>query len=243
MRDTSPAASPAASSTPDPARSAPRVRQSDLITQASLLPRAAVEFITPQAVLLPGYAAAEAAALADELPSLLARSAWRHMLTPGGQRMSVAMTNCGRTGWVSDRCGYRYQSIDPNSGRAWPPMPASWCALATRAAARAGFARFEPDVCLVNRYQPGARLSLHQDRNERDFSAPVVSVSLGLPAIFLFGGARREDPAKRVALFHGDVVVWGGLQRLAFHGIQPLADGEHPTLGHCRINLTFRRAL
>jgi DNA oxidative demethylase len=243
MRDTSSAASPAASPTPEPAPSAPRVRQSDLITQASLLPRAAVEFITPQAVLLPGYAAAEAAALADELPSLLARSAWRHMLTPGGQRMSVAMTNCGRTGWVSDRAGYRYQSVDPCSGRPWPAMPCGWSKLAASAAARAGFMRFEPDACLVNRYEPGARLTLHQDRNERDYSAPVVSVSLGLPAVFLFGGEHRDDPVQRVALFHGDVVVWGGSQRLAFHGIQPLCDGVHPDTGRCRINLTFRRAL
>jgi DNA oxidative demethylase len=193
--------------------------------------------------VLPAFAAAEAAALCAEITTLLLASPWRHMQTPGGQRMSVAMSNCGRTGWVSDRAGYRYQSIDPCSGRPWPAMPARWQELAARAAARAGFARFAPDACLINRYEPGARLSLHQDRNERDLSAPVVSVSLGLPAVFLFGGMRREDPVQRMPLFHGDVVVWGGAQRLAFHGVQPLADGRHPEFGRCRVNLTFRRAL
>jgi len=208
-----------------------------------LLPRAEREFIGPQAVQLPRFAAAEAAALGQQVQELVAVSPWRHMQTPGGQRMSVAMSNCGRAGWISDRAGYRYQSIDPCSGRPWPPMPPSWSALATRAAAHAGFQGFEPDACLINRYEPGARLTLHQDRNERDFSAPVVSVSLGLPAVFLFGGAHRDDPVQHVALFHGDIVVWGGTQRLAFHGVQPLTDGWHPQMGRCRINLTFRRAL
>lgn len=199
--------------------------------------------LAPEAVVLPEFAAAETDSLYAQLNALLAQSPWRHMLTPGGQRMSVAMTNCGRVGWISDRAGYRYQSIDPQSGRAWPQMPASWSSLAARAAALAGFPGFGPDACLINRYEPGARLSLHQDRNERDFSAPVVSVSLGLAARFLFGGARRDDPVQRVVLFHGDVVVWGGSQRLAFHGVQPLAEGEHAVTGRCRINLTFRRAL
>jgi len=221
----------------------PRIRAHDLLTQQPLLPRAPLEPIGPQAVLLPEFAVPEAALLQSCVQGLLNKSPWRHMQTPGGQRMSVAMTNCGRTGWVSDRAGYRYQSVDPCSGRPWPAMPKEWSALAARAAARAGFERFEPDACLINRYEPGARLTLHQDRNERDFSAPVVSVSLGLPAVFLFGGDRRDDPARHVPLFHGDVVVWGGSQRLAFHGIQPLADGYHPDWGRCRINLTFRRAL
>jgi alkylated DNA repair protein (DNA oxidative demethylase) len=221
----------------------PRTRTHDLLTQQPLLPRAPLEAIGAEAVLLPQFAAAEAAALQAQVLRLVDHSPWRHMQTPGGQRMSVAMTNCGRTGWVSDRAGYRYQSVDPCSGRPWPAMPGEWRALAARAAARAGFPRFEPDACLINRYEPGARLTLHQDRNERDFSAPVVSVSLGLPAVFLFGGDRRDDPVQRVALFHGDVAVWGGSQRLAFHGIQPLADGYHPDIGRCRINLTFRRAL
>lgn len=222
---------------------APRARTHDLITQQALLPRAKIEAIGPQAVLLPQFAAAEASSLCAQVQELLLTSPWRHMQTPGGQRMSVAMTNCGRAGWVSDRAGYRYQSLDPCSGRPWPAMPCGWARLAASAASLAGFERFEPDACLVNRYQPGARLSLHQDRNERDFAAPVVSVSLGLPAVFLFGGEHRDDPVERVPLFHGDVVVWGGSQRLAFHGVQPLADGVHAETGRCRINLTLRRAL
>jgi alkylated DNA repair protein (DNA oxidative demethylase) len=211
----------------------------------SLLPRAALEFIGPgpDAALLPAFAAEEAAALCRQVQELVAISPWRHMLTPGGQRMSVAMSNCGRAGWISDRAGYRYQSIDPHSGRPWPQMPRSWSRLAASAARQAGFGVFEPDACLINRYEPGARLTLHQDRNERDFSAPVVSVSLGLAAVFLFGGARREAPVQPVPLFHGDVVVWGRARRLSFHGVRPLADGEHPLLGRCRVNLTFRRAL
>ena len=164
------------------------------------------------------------------------------MVTPGGYTMSVAMTNCGHLGWVTDRRGYRYDPIDPATGKPWPPLPASFHALATRAAAAGGFAGFEPDACLVNRYEPGTRLSMHQDRNERDFSAPIVSVSLGLPAVFLFGGARRQDRPRRVRLESGDVVVWGGPARLTFHGVAPLADGEHPLTGRHRINLTFRRA-
>ncbi len=219
-----------------------RVRANDLHTR-SLLPRAVLEPIVPEATVLPGFAAAQAAAFCGQLQELLAISPWRHMLTPGGQRMSVAMSNCGRAGWVSDRAGYRYQSLDPQSGRPWPQMPQSWSKLASDAAAHAGFAAFEPDACLINRYQPGARLSLHQDRNERDLSAPVVSVSLGLPALFLFGGALRGNPVQRIPLFHGDVVVWGGAQRLAYHGVQPLAEGEHALTGRCRVNLTFRRAL
>lgn len=208
-----------------------------------LLPRAQVEPIAPDAVVLPEFALAEAGCLFTSIEAMLTYSPWRHMLTPGGQRMSVAMTNCGRVGWVSDRLGYRYQSTDPQSGRPWPQMPAAWVRLAARAAERAGFGRFEPDACLINRYDPGARMSLHQDRNERDLSAPVISVSLGLPARFLFGGARREDPVQHVPLFHGDIVVWGASQRLAFHGVQPLGDGTHALTGRCRINLTFRRAL
>lgn len=157
--------------------------------------------------------------------------------------MSVAMTNCGQVGWVSDRQGYHYQRTDPDSARPWPTMPAPLSELARRAAAAAGFGGFEPDACLINRYVPGSRLSAHQDRNERDLTAPVVSVSLGLPATFLFGGATRRDPSIRVALTHGDVVVWGASQRLAFHSVLKLAVGEHPLTGRCRINLTFRRAL
>jgi DNA oxidative demethylase len=195
------------------------------------------------AVLLPGHAADAADALPAMVRELLLEAPLRQMVTPGGQRMSVAMSNCGQAGWVSDRRGYRYETHDPESARPWPPMPALLHALARHAAERAGFGNFEPDACLINHYVPGARLTLHQDRNERDLSAPVVSLSLGLPAIFLWGGLQRRDRVQRVGLFHGDMLVWGGRQRLAFHGVAPLADGEHPAAGRCRLNLTFRRAL
>lgn len=157
--------------------------------------------------------------------------------------MSVAMTNCGDMGWVSDRRGYRYTATDPTSGNAWPPMPQSFSELARDAAITAGFAEFAPDACLINRYMPGSRLTLHQDKNEYDFDAPIVSVSLGLPAKFLFGGLQRTHKPKRVALVHGDVAIWGGASRLAFHGVDTLKDGDHPSTGPCRINLTFRKAL
>lgn len=156
--------------------------------------------------------------------------------------MSVALTNCGTLGWVTDQTGYRYDAINPVSGFPWPPMPESFLRLATAAAAEAGFTSFVPDACLINRYEPGARLSLHQDRNERDFDQPIVSVSLGLPAVFLFGGKRRADASLRVRLTHGDVVVWGGPARLSYHGVLPLKEGHHPLVGSRRINLTFRKA-
>jgi alkylated DNA repair protein (DNA oxidative demethylase) len=156
--------------------------------------------------------------------------------------MSVAMTNCGALGWVTDRTGYRYDSIDPASGRPWPEMPPVFRELAALAAAQAGFAGFRPEACLINRYEPGARLSLHQDRDEKNYDQPIVSVSLGLPAIFLWGGLKRSDKAVRYRLEHGDVVVWGGPSRLVFHGVAPLAEGEHARLGRKRINLTFRKA-
>jgi alkylated DNA repair protein (DNA oxidative demethylase) len=163
------------------------------------------------------------------------------MVTPGGFRMSVAMTNCGKAGWISYLTGYRYGAEDPETGKPWPPMPASFLDVARRAAERAGFASFSPDVCLINRYVPGARLSLHQDKDELDLAAPIVSVSLGLPATFLFGGAKRSDKPGRFRLEHGDIAVWGGPARLFYHGVAPLADGEHPLLGRQRINLTFRK--
>jgi DNA oxidative demethylase len=200
------------------------------------------EPLAPGALLLRGFAATRAATLLADLQRVLEAAPWRHMLTPGGYRMSVAMTNCGALGWVSDARGYRYDGIDPESGRRWPALPASFAELANEAAAQAGFAGFAPDACLVNRYQPGARLTLHQDRNERDFGAPIVSVSLGLPAVFLFGGATRKDRTKRVALAHGDVVVWGGPARLFHHGVLALKDGEHALTGAQRINLTLRKA-
>jgi alkylated DNA repair protein (DNA oxidative demethylase) len=180
--------------------------------------------------------------LRSDVAAVTAAAPFRHMRTPGGFTMSVAMTNCGPFGWVSDPRGYRYSETDPDSGLPWPPMPRSFASLATRAAAAAGFAGFEPDACLVNRYASGARLTLHQDKDERDFGEPIVSVSLGTPATFLFGGARRKEPLVRVPLEHGDVVVWGGPARLRYHGVAPLAHAEHWFAGGARINLTFRRA-
>jgi alkylated DNA repair protein (DNA oxidative demethylase) len=200
------------------------------------------EPLGPGAVVLRGFALAEEAALLAALHAVVAKAPLRHMVTPGGFRMSVAMTNCGAYGWVSDRSGYRYDAVDPASGGHWPEMPAAFAALATRAAAQAGFDGFAPDSCLVNRYEPGTRLTLHQDRNERDFGAPIVSVSLGIPAVFLFGGAKRSERQQRVALAHGDVVVWGGPARLRYHGVRPLAENRHPLLGRQRFNLTFRKA-
>src|SRR5262245_36598010 len=202
-----------------------------------------VEPLADGATLLRGFAETEARALIEAVREVAARAPFRQMIVPGGHRMSVAMTNCGRTGWVTDAGGYRYDPIDPTTGRLWPPMPEAIMSLATRAAAAGGFHSFCPDACLVNRYAPGARLSLHQDRNERDFSAPIVSVSLGLPAVFLFGGLRRTDRPRRVRLENGDVAVWGGPARLAFHGVEPLADGDDPLTGRCRLNLTLRQAL
>lgn len=193
------------------------------------------------AMLLAGFARPIEAPLIEAVMAIIARAPFRHLITPGGHRMSVAMTNCGRVGWVSDRTGYRYDTIDPHSGQAWPSMPEAFADLALRAAARAGFADFRPDACLINRYEPGAKLSLHQDKDELDFNAPIVSVSLGLPATFLFGGLNRNDKTARYRLAHGDVVVWGGPARLAYHGVMPLADGDHPLLGSQRINLTFRK--
>lgn len=198
--------------------------------------------LTPGAVVLGGFALPAEAELLSALERVVAAAPFRHMLTPGGRRMSVAMTSCGEWGWVTDRRGYRYVREDPETGRAWPEMPDAFRDLARVAASRAGFPGLAPDACLVNRYEPGARMSLHQDRDELDFTAPIVSVSLGLPAVFLFGGDRRSDRPQRVRLAHGDVVVWGGPARLRYHGVMPLAEGAHPATGRCRINLTFRRA-
>jgi DNA oxidative demethylase len=196
-----------------------------------------------RAVLLRGFARERAPELVATIDAIAAVSPFRHMVTPGGWEMSVALTNCGQVGWVTDRSGYRYDPIDPATGRPWPAMPQAFASLAVDAADAAGFDGFRPDACLVNRYAPSARLSLHQDRNERDFDQPIVSVSLGLPAIFLWGGKKRADKVRRIPLVHGDVVVWGGPDRLTFHGIHSLAEGEHHLTGACRFNFTFRRAL
>ena len=200
------------------------------------------EPLAPGATLLHGVALPVADDLLAAVASVAEAAPWRHMVARTGHAMSVAMTNCGTLGWTSDRSGYRYIAVDPQTGHPWPALPACFATLARTAAEAAGFANFTPDACLVNRYAPGARMGLHQDRDEPDLSAPIVSVSLGLPATFLWGGPKRTDKAVRHRLQHGDVVVWGGPARLAFHGVAPLKPGEHQVTGPTRINLTLRRA-
>jgi alkylated DNA repair protein (DNA oxidative demethylase) len=197
----------------------------------------------PQARVLPGFAASVARQLLEDMLAIAQRSPFRHHVTPGGFEMSVAATNCGRAGWVSDRRSYRYDPVDPVTGQPWPAMPPSYREMAITAAHRAGFSAFQPDACLINRFTPGARLSLHQDRSERDTGHPVVTVSLGLPAMFLWGGTRRSDKPRAVPLTHGDVVVFGGVDRLRFHGVKELPEGHHPLAGPNRYSLTFRTAL
>jgi DNA oxidative demethylase len=203
--------------------------------------RASREEMAEGAVLLRGFIGADEAELISALRDIVAAAPFRRMFTPGGHQMSVAMTNCGSAGWVTDRTGYRYDPDDPETGKPWPAMPPLLRELADRAAEHGGFAGFAPDVCLINRYVPGARMSLHQDKDELDFGAPIVSVSLGLPAIFMFGGLKRGDKPRRFRLEHGDIAVWGGPSRLFFHGVAPLAEGDHPVMGPQRINLTFRK--
>jgi alkylated DNA repair protein (DNA oxidative demethylase) len=193
------------------------------------------------AVLLRGFATGEAPALVEGAARIAQAAPFRHLVTPGGYAMSVAMTNCGRVGWVSDRSGYRYDPADPDTGAPWPEMPGVFLDLARRAAMEAGFAGYDPDACLINRYVAGAKLGLHQDRDEEDAWAPIVSVSLGLPAVFLWGGKRRSEPVRRLRLESGDVAVWGGPARFVYHGVAALKDGQHPLTGAARINLTFRK--
>ena len=200
------------------------------------------EQLGPGATVLRQFAVPEETALLSAIEDVIVSAPVRHMITPGGFRMSVGMTNCGPLGWVSDSTGYRYDAIDPVSGLPWPQMPDAFQRLASSAAADAGFREYIPDACLINRYEPGARLTLHQDKDERDFDQPIVSVSLGLPAVFLFGGVDRSDKVVRVKLTHGDVVVWGGPARLRYHGVLALKEGHHPLVGGHRINLTFRKA-
>ena len=194
-----------------------------------------------QACVLHGFALPVAQVLLDAIAAIAAAAPFRHLVTPGGHVMQVAMTNCGTFGWYSDRRGYRYERCDPATGQPWPPLPEAFLQLAREAAAEAGFAGYVPDACLVNRYASGTRMSLHQDRDEDDRVAPIVSVSLGLPATFLFGGHARSDRAVRVPLAHGDVVVWGGVDRLRFHGVMPVPPGRDPRTGEARLNLTFRK--
>jgi len=202
--------------------------------------RPARETIAPGLVIARGRA--DAAVLVPLVEAIAAAAPFRHLETPGGKRMSVAMTNCGALGWVSDRRGYRYEPLDPDSGEPWPTMPPRLMAIARETAAEAGFEGFEPDVCLINRYAPGTRLTAHQDRDECDFAHPIVSVSLGLPATFLIYGEKRGGRPQHLALESGDVVVFGGPARRWYHGVRDLADGEHPLTGRLRYNLTFRRA-
>ena len=213
----------------------------DLFNDLPLSPEAAQMSLAPGAVLLRGFAQSMDAELLRAVDAVIAQAPLRHMQTPGGYTMSVVTSSCGSLGWVSDSCGYRYAALDPNSGQPWPSMPGCFMDLAQRAAAQAGYDQFAPESCLVNTYAPGAKMSLHQDKDEKDLTAPIVSVSLGLPAVFLFGTANRKDRAQRYRLVHGDLVVWGGSSRLAYHGVMPLADGDHALLGRRRINLTFRR--
>ena len=193
------------------------------------------------AVLLRGFALPRAAGLMDEVARIGQAAPFRHLVTPGGYTMSVAMTNCGRVGWVSDRSGYRYDPVDPDTGAPWPAIPRVFLELAVAAAAEGGFSNYDPDACLINRYVAGAKLGLHQDRDENDQWAPIVSVSLGLPAVFLWGGKRRADRIRRLRVESGDVAVWGGPARFVYHGVAPLKDGQHPLTSASRINLTFRK--
>lgn len=204
-----------------------------------------VESLAEGAWLLRGFAIGAAQTLWREIERVIKEAPLRQMSTPGGQKMSVRTTSCGEVGWVSDRKGYRYAACDPESNCPWPALPESFLHLAQTAATEAGYAGFVPDSCLINRYDPGTRMSLHQDKDERDFAAPIVSVSLGFDAVFLFGGLRRNDRPSRTRLYHGDVVVWGGPARLRFHGVLPIAssaDGPHPLIGPHRFNLTLRKA-
>lgn len=200
------------------------------------------EALGPDAVILRGHALPCQQELLQALRHVLKAAPFRTVFTPGGQAMSVKLSSCGALGWVSDARGYRYSRLQPGTGTPWPAMPDCFSTVAGAAAHQAGFPAFEPDACLINRYVPGSRMGLHQDRDERDFNAPIVSVSLGLPAMFLFGGLERSAPTQRYPLFHGDVVVWGGSDRLRFHGVLPLKPGQHSVMGPQRINLTFRKA-
>jgi len=214
----------------------------ELFEATDSAPATGPERLAPGAVLLRAFAAPQAAQLLQDLHEVTVRSPFRCMTTRGGHRMSVAMSNCGATGWVSDSTGYRYDAVDPLTAACWPAMPASFRELAAAAAETAGFRGFVPDACLISRYEPGARLSLHQDKDESDLDSPIVSISMGLHAVFLFGGHHRAERPRRLPLAHADVVVWGGPSRLRFHGVLPLGDGEHPLLGRCRVNLSLRKA-
>lgn len=215
----------------------------DLFTEQNAISTSGMpEQLGPGTYLFRGYAEPDDQALLDAIHNIASVSPFRQMMTPGGRRMSAAMTGCGNLSWVTDRQGYRYSELDPETGRRWPAMPALFFQLARDVSARAGFEGFEPDVCLINQYRAGARMGLHQDRNEADFRWPVVSVSLGLPAVFLWGGLKRGGSPAKLRLEHGDILVWGREDRLRYHGISPVPDGRCDATGHVRFNLTFRRA-
>lgn len=214
----------------------------DLFADNEPLQQARAEQIDEQSWVLRGFALPQVEQLLTELEAILAAAPLRHMVTPGGFSMSVGTSSCGQLGWITDRSGYRYSSVDPLSGLPWPSMPAVFADLAHEAAERAGFTDFQADSCLINQYVPGAKMSLHQDKDEKGYAAPIVSLSLGLPAMFLFGGFERSDKTRRIPLLHGDMVVWGGVDRLRYHGVLPIKPGQHPLLGERRINITFRVA-
>ena len=214
----------------------------DLFAEQDLQQPARVERISDQAFALRGFALPKAKELLAVLDSVLLQAPLRQMQTPGGYTMSARLSSCGALGWTTDRDGYHYSPLDPLSARPWPAMPGVFLALAAAAASSAGFSGFVPDSCLINAYAPGAKMSLHQDKNERCHTAPIVSISLGLPAIFQFGGFERSDPTQRIALFHGDIMVWGGVDRLRYHGVMPIKPGHHSLLGEQRINITLRQA-
>lgn len=214
----------------------------DLFADAELEQRPRRDRIGEQSYVLRGFALPWLERLLPALQAVLAAAPFRQMITPGGFTMSVALSSCGTLGWTTDRCGYRYTHQDPQTGQPWPSMPEVFFELAQAAARAAGFADFEPDSCLINRYIPGAKMSLHQDKDEKSYAAPIVSVSLGLPAMFLFGGFEPREKSQRVPLLHGDIVVWGGVDRLRYHGVLPIKEGQHPCMGEQRINFTFRTA-
>lgn len=206
--------------------------------QLSLLPtERSAQVLHEGLTLLPGFV--DTAALRAAIDHLVQQSPLRQMTVPSGRRMAVAMSNCGSLGWTSDARGYRYSAIDPLTGRLWPQMPERFLALAQEAAAKAGFVGFNPDVCLINRYLVGTQLGLHRDSDEADHAHPIVSVSIGASARFLWGGLKRSDPVRHLALHDGDVVVWGGAARLTYHGVAPLRSVDAHAM---RLNLTFRRA-
>lgn len=200
-----------------------------------------VEHPVEGVTLLRAFCVQQAPELLEAIKAITQFSPFRNMIVPSGHTMSVAMTNCGSLGWTTDRTGYRYTTLDPLTGKPWPAMPPIFQQLASSAATAGGFPHFTSNACLINRYEPGARLSLHQDKNEQDYTQPIVSVSLGLPATFLLGTLRRTDTPRRIRIEHGDVAVWGGPARLIYHGVAPIAAGSHSLTGECRINLTFRR--